>query len=304
MEVGLILLKQISIMFILMLLGFMLFKKGKITKAGSKELGTVLIYCVIPIIIIRTFWVEYTAEKMQSLIYTTVIALITLILAMLIGYIFFKKDGVKQFSVAFSNAGFLGIPLVSAVLGDQAVFYIASLIALLNIFQFTYGVFIMTKNKELISLNKIKTNPILISFVIGLLIFIFKVPNIDLVDSTMSLIAGLNTPLAMIISGVYLAQANLKDLVSSISLYKVSLIRLIIIPLATLGFMLILPNSLYDMKLAILIAASAPTGSNVAIYAQQYDQDYKTSVLIVCLTTLLSIISMPLIIMLASYLFQ
>ena len=222
---------------------------------------------------------------------------------MLISYLFFKDNGVKNFGAAFSNAGFIGIPLVTAVLGGDSVFFIACIIAELNIFQFTYGVFIMTKKKDVISYKKILTNPILISFVIGIFIFLLRIPEIDIATQTMSLISGINTPLAMIISGVYLAQADFKLMFSSKDLYLISLVRLVIIPIVTLLFLMILPKDLYTAKLAILIAASAPTGSNVAIYAQQYEKDYSSAVLIVCITTILSIITLPLIISIAATLF-
>lgn len=303
MELGFILLKQILIMFIFMAIGYVLFKKQKITTNGSKDIGTLLIYCVIPIIIIKSFWISYSQEKLEILISTFFISLAVLLISMLISYLFFKDNGVKNFGAAFSNAGFIGIPLVTAVLGGDSVFFIACIIAELNIFQFTYGVFIMTKKKDVISYKKILTNPILISFVIGIFIFLLRIPEIDIATQTMSLISGINTPLAMIISGVYLAQADFKLMFSSKDLYLISLVRLVIIPIATLLFLMILPKDLYTAKLAILIAASAPTGSNVAIYAQQYEKDYSSAVLIVCITTILSIITLPIIISIAATLF-
>jgi predicted permease len=154
----------------------------------------------------------------------------------------------------------------------------------------------MTNKKDVISYKKILTNPILISFIVGIFIFLLRIPEIDIATQTMSLISGINTPLAMIISGVYLAQADLKLMFSSKDLYLIS-------PIATLLFLMILPKDLYTAKLAILIAASAPTGSNVAIYAQQYEKDYSSAVLIVCITTILSIITLPIITSIAATLF-
>lgn len=300
MELGFILLKQITIMFLLMALGYLLFKKGKISTQGSKDMGALLIYCVIPIIIIKSFWTTYNSNKLKILILTFFISLIVMIISMAISKLSFKNNGIKNFSASFSNAGFLGIPLVSAVLGSDAVFYIACIIAQLNIFQFTYGVFVMTKNKDAISYKKIITNPILISFFIGLIIFLLRVPEIEILSQTMSILSGLNTPLAMLISGVYLAQANFKQLFTSPDLYYVSFVRLILIPFVIILFLMLLPYELYTVKLAILIAAAAPTGSNVAIYAQQYEKDYSFAVLNVCLTTILSILTLPLVITIAS----
>ena len=148
---------------------------------------------------------------------------------------------------------FIGIPLVTAVLGGDSVFFIACIIAELNIFQFTYGVFIMTKKKDVISYKKILTNPILISFVIGIFIFLLRIPEIDIATQTMSLISGINTPLAMIISGVYLAQADFKLMFSSKDLYLISLVRLVIIPIVTLLFLMILPKIYIQLNLPFLL---------------------------------------------------
>lgn len=300
MNIEIILLQQIIVMFILMAIGFWLFKKNKITKQGSKELGSLLLYVVIPIIIIKSFWIPYTNDKLTILLLTFFISFIVLLLSILISHLFFKKDGVMNFSAAFSNAGFIGIPLVSAVLGNEAVFYIACIIAELNILQWSYGVFIMTKDKKSISLKGLTTNPIVIAFIIGLGIFILKIPQPQIAKDTMQLVSGINTPLAMLISGIYLAQADLKKMFTTPSLYVVSIVRLVIIPICTAILLMLLPADLYTVKLAILIAASAPTGSNVAIYAQQYNQDYTTAVSIVCLTTILSIITLPIVISLST----
>ena len=96
MELGFILLKQILIMFIFMAIGYVLFKKEKITTHGSKDIGTLLIYCVIPIIIIKSFWISYSQEKLEILISTFFISLAVLLISMLISFLFFKKDGVKN----------------------------------------------------------------------------------------------------------------------------------------------------------------------------------------------------------------
>ncbi len=299
MDIGYILFKQIIIMFFLMGIGYYLYKTNKITKQGSKELGTLMIQIVIPVIILKSFWIESTPEKIQILIITFVISLCALIIAIIISKMFYKNNGIENFSCAFSNAGFIGIPLVSATLGENAVFYIACFIAELNILQWTYGVYIMTKDKQNLNMKKIIYHPIILSFLLGLIIFLSNLPQPEMIKTTLTLIAGINTPIAMIISGVYLAQSNLKEMLTSLSLYKASFIRLVLIPFITFLFLLCIPHVNVSVKLAILTAASAPTGANVAIYAQLYNKDYILSVFIVCLTTLLSMITLPVIISLA-----
>lgn len=300
MDNALIVLNQTLIMCVLMAIGFWLFRKGIITKQGSKEIGGMLLHVVIPIIIVKSFAIEFSVEKAKMLTVSLLVGLLVLLISMAIAHLLLKKDGIENFSAAFSNAGFIGIPLVQAVLGGEAVFYIAGLIAMLNILQWTYGVYVISKDKSTIAINKLVKNPVIIAFIIGLIVFFLPISLPHTITSVMESIGGLNTPLAMVILGVYLAQADLGEMFMNASLYKVAMIRLVLIPLVILGVLTLLPKAFADCTLAILIAAAAPAGANVAIYAQQYNSNYTKAVMIVCLTTLLSVITLPMIIMLAT----
>lgn len=114
-------------------------------------------------------------------------------------------------------------------------------------------------------------------------------------------IASMNGPLAMIVLGIYLAQIPLKELFTEKIVYKCTFVRLVLIPVLSIALMMI-PKKYRMVKLAVLIAASAPVGSNVAIFAQLYHKDYTRAVKEVCMSTLLCIIIMPVIIGIAQFL--
>ncbi len=169
MEIMQILFKQIFLMFIYMMIGFTLYKKKMITKQGSKELATLLLYVILPMAIIKPFMIEFDYEKLAGLGKSFVIAVVALALSMLVAKLFFgKKHPMENFCAAFSNAGFIGIPLTQMALGEEAVFYIAIFVALLTVLQWTYGVMIITGDKSAVSPKKIVTNPIVIAVVIGI----------------------------------------------------------------------------------------------------------------------------------------
>ncbi len=303
MAIGLLLLKQICVMFLLMLTGYVFYKKGMITDQGSKELGKILLYLVIPVVVINNFCIERTAEKAAELMQSTLLAGAAMLAAIVISHIVFgKRDGISCFSSAFSNAGFIGIPLVTAVMGSQYVFYISVMIVFVNALQWTYGVYVITSDKNVISPKKIITNPIVLSVIAALIIFFSGVGNHmpGVVTSVFSSIAGLNTPIAMMISGVFLAQSDLLAMFRKKKTYIVCLLRLVLIPLATLVVFKILPFGITEMKLALMIAAAAPVGSNVAVFAQAYDKNYTDAVEQVCLSTILCLLVLPLVITLAS----
>ncbi len=300
MTLALILLKQIVIMFLLMIIGYFLYKGKKITMQGNKELGTFLIYIILPASILKSYVTEYTKEKLIGLFVSFAAAILALALSILLSRLVFgNRQKIEHFGTAFSNAGFMGIPLVKATIGDEAVFYVAAFVALLNILQWTYGVVVMSGSREAISAKKIITNPVIIALVLGLLLFFTQLPVPILVMDTLTIVANMTAPIAMITLGVYLAQMKLTELFTEKWVYISVLLRLIIIPLLTLGLLCIFPKEYQDIKLAVLIAAAAPVGSNVAIFAQLNGLDYRRAVKSVCLSTLCSIVTMPIILGLA-----
>ena len=172
-------------------------------------------------------------------------------------------------------------------LGEEAVFYVSSYVALLNILQWTYGLVTITGDRSLISVKRLRTNPILLSFLAGIALFLLPVSLPETAENVVGTIAAMNGPLAMIVLGVYLGQVPLRSLFSGRVVYRCALMRLIVIPVLTMALLFVFPEKYHMLKLTILIAASAPVGSNVSIFAQLYGQDYMQSVKEVTFSTLL-----------------
>lgn len=288
-----ILLKQICIMFLLIAVGIFLVKKGYLSEQGGKDLGAILLKVVIPCVVIKSYITEYTPERLRELAVSAVLAVAALLVAMAVSYVFFStRRRIENFAASFCNVGFIGIPLVQAVMGEQAVFHLAAFIALLNILQWTYGVLIMTGDKDAIKVKVIISNPVVLAFLGGILLFVLRIPVPQVIVSTLGSIAAMNTPLAMIILGTYVAKMSWKELVSSKSAYLCTLVRLIVVPAATLLVFCLIPGDI-KIKEVVLIACCTPVGANIAIFARQYDRDYRLSVVTVCLSTLACIVTIP-----------
>ena len=298
MDNFLILFRQLLIMCIFMAVGWCMYKGKLVAAQDSKAFGNLLLYIVMPCAIIKSYCVERTPEKLQGLLFSAVAALLALLLAMAVSSVLFRGKKIERFGIAFSNAGFMGIPIVTAVLGSEAVFYISSFVALLNILQWTYGVAVMTDSLDCIKGKKLAKNPILISMLIGLILFFTQLSLPGVVSSAVSSMAALNAPLAMVVLGIYLAQTDLIRIFNQGYLYYVSAVRLVVIPLLTVVLLKLFPMD-STIRLAILIAAAAPIGSNVAIFAQLHNQDYKLAVREVCLSTILSVLTMPVLVAIA-----
>ena len=292
----LVLAKQILEMFLLAGIGYLLFKAGKISGEGSRTLGNILIYVSLPAVIINGFLVERTPEHVSGILLSMAGALALILVSVLISHFIFRSNPIGAFAAAFSNPGFFGIPLVIASLGREYVFYAACFIAFLNIGQWTYGVSRLTGQplRQGFALKKLIRAPFVIAITAGLLLFATQLPLPGILKDGLSAAAGLNTPLAMFTVGIYLAQTDLKKMLKDRSLYAVSAVRLLLIPLAALGILSLFPANLNGMKTVLLIAAACPVGSNVAVYAQLHGKDYPYAVETVVISTALSLATIPL----------
>ncbi len=291
----LILVKQILQMFLLSGIGFLLYRSGKISRDGSQALGNILIYVSLPSVIINGFLIERTAEHMQGILISALAAFMLLLLSMAVSRLVSRKDSIAAFAGAFSNPGFFAIPLILASTGQSSVFYAACFIAFLNIGQWTYGVSLLTGQPLMkgLSLKKLIRAPFVIAMLTGLVLFFTQLPLPDLATGLLDTVSGLNTPLAMFTVGVYLAQTDIKHMFTRLSLYKTALVRNLLIPVLSLFLLALLPASLSTLRSVLLLCAAAPTGSNVAVYAQLHDADYPYAVETVVISTLLSILTIP-----------
>jgi len=283
-------------MFLYMGIGWLLFKKKLITVEGSKSLANLLLYCILPCVILRSFTIGRTPEKITAFLMSFGLALLLLLLSMFIAFIVYRKSPIDNIGSAFSNAGFMGIPLVTSLLGNDAVFYAAGFVALLNALQWTYGQWIMSGDRKMVSFQAILKNPIILSLLIGIAVFLGNITIPEILASAMNSISALNAPIAMIILGVYLAQTDIFKIVTSPRLYKCTFVRLLLIPAFTILCLVPFCKGNADIITTLILIASAPIGSNVAVYAQKLGLDYTYAVQIICLSTIFSIFSMPLVI--------
>jgi len=299
METTLILLRQVLIMFLLAAVGFIAYRAGKISNDGGKTIGNLLIYISLPAVIIKGFLVERTTERMIGLLVSMASAAVILGVCVLVSRLCFKKDAIASFGAAFSNPGFFGIPLSTAMLDDSAVFYVAPFIAFLNLLQWSYGVSLLTGKKTGLKVKKVIAAPFMIAIAVGLVLFFTGLSLPLILTKTLDFCAGLNTPLAMFAVGVYLAQCSFGKMLKRGKLYAISAVRLVLIPMIVLALLTVVPGIDNDIRYAMLICSACPVGSNLAVYAQLHDKDYTYAVESVAASTLFCIATIPLLVQLA-----
>ena len=145
-----------------------------------------------------------------------------------------KKEGreteIERFAAIYSNCGFMGIPLVDAMFGSEGVLYLTGFITVFNLLVWSHGVILLSGQKSMKQVLKVFTSPTIISIFLGIITFFAGIRLPDTPSQALTLVKELNTPLAMIVSGVTISQTKLTDILHRLGIFRVCLIRLIIIP--------------------------------------------------------------------------
>lgn len=295
--------RQVVILFILMSLGTLCNKVKWLDEKSVKSLTNIVLYFVTPCVIINSFNREMDKALLNGLWITALLSLGIQIFSIAVANIAFRgnrdsENRVFRFATVFSNCGFMGLPLQQALLGTDGAFFGAVYIAVFNVIVWTYGIWEMSGSKEEISLKKLILNPGILGTVIGTVIFICGIKLPEVIAEPVGYIANLNTPLPMIIIGYYLGNLNAEAFRKNMKQYLVIGIRLFIIPVSAIFAMYLLK---IDPTIAVVcaIACSSPSAANTAMFATLFGRDASLGAQMVSVSTLVSLISIPLVVALA-----
>jgi predicted permease len=296
---------QVLILYILIFVGVALTKGKLLTERGAKELTDVILYASTPLVIIKAFSdVEFSSESLSRLGIMVVCTVVTHFIALGVGLFCFRRcdDRLKKLltaGVMFSNCGFMSLPLTAAVLGDEGVFLVSVYIAVFNVFLWTIGLMLFSDEK--LSVRKIFINPGIIGVLVGLVIFFFGIPLPDIIYDPIRHLANLNTPLAMIVIGYYLATSSLRIRRGDGRMFAAIGLRMVIVPLII--FVLCRLVGITGISLsACIIPASAPTAAVVMMFAAKFDGDTTLASRMVSISHVLSVLTMPLLLTMCEFL--
>lgn len=296
---------QVSVLFILLLIGFVLKKTNIMSDELGKGLSTLIIYATLPALVITSMNYEFSKDMLSNSLMILFIGFFiysgTILLSILFTKIFHTQNpqtGVYKFLIIFSNVGFMGYPVVELVFGKIGVFYAAIFNLWFNVLLWTVGVFLVNSNDNKIRIKSL-INPGTISVIIGFTLFIFSIKLPQPLYISLNKLGSTTTPMSMLVVGSLLGDAKFKEIFLNTKLIVISLLRLFIIPITIL---LIL--SLFDLNEMIIgipvLICAMPCAANCAIFARRYDSDYRLASQGVFLSTLMSIFTIPLIIYLLS----
>lgn len=303
LENFLVIFQQIIILFVLVFAGFCCGKAKLINEQGIKTLTNVVLYLATPCVIITSYMREFSVHLLGDLFISLGLSFLVHIIGIVIAMIAFPaknrtdKSSVMHYAVVFSNAGYMGLPLQKALLGDAGVFFGASYVAVFNIMCWTYGLWCMSKQSGSFSAKRL-INPGVVSVIIGIIIFVFSIQVPVSVKDALLQLGNLNTPLPMLIIGYYLAKADIVGALKDKNVYIVSILRLIIVPLVCLGVMYLM-GIRGTMLVSMVIPAAAPAATATSMFALLCGRDEQTSVNLVSVTTVLSLATMSIIVALS-----
>ena len=303
---------QIVILFVLIAVGFVLARTRLVDVDGAKQMTNILFYVVTPAVIIDAMRQAELSVRSGGLLLTGgAAAAVSFVVCIPISMLMFRKSEanrgtVLRFATVFPNAGFYSLPLVKGLCGNDGVLVCSAFIVVFNMVAFTYGI---SRFERGVGLKKVLLNPGTASLLIGFALLLVKEfmpasvfqptyflsganPS-SLLTTPLSLVAGLNTPVAMFITGIHLNNVSLKFGRADLDMFAASFMRLAVLPWAAVGICYAL-GIRGESLMAAAVPIFAPTAANTVMFATKYGGDANTAARMLPLTTLISGLTMPL----------
>ena len=300
-----IMLRNVLLFVALAIPGYILVKTKLMGEKASGVLSKLLTYLGMPFLILSsTLNVSFTGDFAVRIILVGVLGVVFTVAVFCLSAMLVKKQdaekrkGMARFCMVFSNNGFLGIPLAKAVFGDSPVVtYLIILNIVTNVLMFTLGVYLISGDKNMISVKKAVLNPVLIAFIIGIPLNLLNVKEyVPEISTFAGHFSNIVTPISMTILGMKMAEADLLSLFAKRGMYYVSAVKLVLVPALAVGVALLLRLFMTvdsDIILGYFIALAMPTAGLASAFSDRYDGDTENAVANTLGTTILSIVTIP-----------
>ena len=298
---GLALLGKLCSLFLIMLAGYVIVRCGLLRSEDSHTLSVLCLYLICPCSIFSAFQIESNPSIVSGLlmclaaavvIHAVYIITVTLLKKPL------KLDGVERASIIYTNAGNLIIPIVSSILGPEWVIYTCAFICVQIPLQWSHCKSLICNERHM-DWKKILTNMNIIAVFLGVILFVTGLKLPSFVQNTIDSLGSTIGPVSMLVVGMLLGGMELKYVFLRRRTWLITFLRLVVLPLITVLFLRLgaAHSSLPDgdkVLLITLLAASAPAAATVTQMAQVYGANEHDACATNVMTTLLCIVTMPL----------
>lgn len=296
-------------LFIMILVGIYGSKKKIITPIINKGLTDILIQIALPFMIVTSFMFTYDNNIKSNIIKTFFYSLIAYIIVIIVSYILLlpvkgDKKTILHFANVFTNTGYVGFPILFSIYGQEGVIYGSIFNMFFVIFVWTYGLLLFRGNfkKEQLKheIKKILLNPSIIAVFIGIIMLIFNIQLPVALSSSMKSIGSMTGPLSMIIIGVILSNVKIKKHLKDWTIYYGIFIKLIILPII-IYLLFLLIGDISKAAITVIIMVAMPASAMTSIFAESYNKENQYAAILVSATTLLSLITVPIILKIISF---
>lgn len=292
---------QVFILFLLMFIGFIARKTRLLNNELNTGLNELIVNITVPFSIVTSFNISYSPETLHNIIVFFLCCVAVHLIAALAGWLLFlrvpeNERKLFRFIAIFSNCGYMGLPVLASIFGNSGIFYGSIYVVTFNLFAWTLGVMVFTGKADRTTVKQGLTNPALIAVAIGLVLFLFSLKLPVPIYRSLEITGGMTTPLAMMVIGSMLADIHLQELFSGFVVYYISLVRLVIIPLLA-AFSLKAVGVRPELVQICTASAAMPAAALTAVFAEKYNNNTKLTSRIIFISTALSIVTLPLVLM-------
>lgn len=286
-----------GMLFLVMILGLMLRRKGIVQESGKSLLTDLVINVTLPASILKSFQMEFNRQILSSCLVICVVAVLIQIGSYLLGMILYpgfpdNRKKVLQYATICSNAGILGNPIAEGIFGGLGLLYASIYVIPQRVFMWSVGLTYFTEAPDKKTLvRKVLSHPCIVSVFIGFILMVWQIPLPGFLNLTVKTVANANTFLAMMLVGTILAEVPIRELPNRATIYY-SFVRLFLVPfLVFAGCRLGQVDSLVTGVSVVL--SGMPAASVTAVMASKYGKDEIFATKCVVLTTLLSMLTVP-----------
>ncbi|MBQ3474531.1 AEC family transporter [Candidatus Saccharibacteria bacterium] len=289
---------------LILLLGFLLGKLKLISKKTNQEITNLLLVIFMPASLFMAFPSSY--DKASADLFFSGLLGGVLVMSMLIilaKAIFNKKffgeelSYESQFGLVFNNATFLGYPIVSSTFGPNGILAYCGFIIAFNIALFSYGIWLFEHKITFKLIRSVIFNPNIIAVILGMVLFLLNIKLPNLVTDAVGFVGGATTPLSIICIGFMLSQSKIFRVLKKWRLAITAITQLIVGPLATWGMLTLLNFPPEVVQVCTLIEA-LPTATSLGLFAVKYGGNAIEASELVTISTIFSMITMPIMVML------
>lgn len=301
MEIMLKMLNLQMVLIIYIAVGVLARKKQIITEANVKKFVDLVLRLLMPCMVFQSFNRELTVDMLKQAFALLMVAFAIGLVSIVIGKVVYRKypferRSIMQYATLVNNAGFAGLPMTEGMFGDLGLFYASIAIIPNRIYMWSAGISLFTEASLKQRVKNVALNPNIIAVALGLLRALMGIELPGFLEKSLSNMGNMVSPLSMIVVGAILADIDWKTVFDR-EVLLVSAIRLVVLPVMVGIVLKFLPLD-ETAKGVSLILTSMPAGTTTALMAAQYGADEKFGSKCVFVTTVLSLVTVPLMMLL------